>query len=182
MARSKKANSYAIAIYEISKELKCVNEVKNDAISLLEVFENNPKMIVFLSRNKISHEKRKDFLLNVFGKKISKPLINTLKLLVDKNKSYMIEEILKQTIYKCNIELGIIQGIAYTTIKIPKQELEKIEEKLSKKIGKKIQLTNTINKFIIGGIKVIIGDKVWDHTIVNKINLLTESIKNKELL
>jgi F0F1-type ATP synthase delta subunit len=39
-----------------------------------------------------------------------------------------------------------------------------------------------VNNFIIGGIKVVIDEKVWDHTIIKKIKTMTENIKTKELL
>ncbi len=55
--------------------------------------------------------------------------------------------------------------------------ISKKKKKLSKVTDKKVKLTNKIDETLIGGVKIILGDKVIDGTIKKKLNSIESSLK-----
>ena len=74
---------------------------------------------------------------------------------------------------RINKEKGILNGVIYTTELLESNQTKQIEEAMSKKLDIKVQLTNLQDKEIIGGIKVVVEDDVWDYTIASQIKELT---------
>ena len=76
---------------------------------------------------------------------------------------------------------GVLFGAAYSARKIAQGDLLILEEAFSRKLSKNIKLENKIDKDLIGGVKVVIGDSVWDGTYRSKIEDLKSSMLKKEL-
>ncbi len=64
----------------------------------------------------------------------------------------------------------------YTTFYLPDDIKNTIKKKLEEVSGREIQLRNTVNKNLLGGIKIKVGDWVYDHSISGQIESLKEEI------
>jgi F-type H+-transporting ATPase subunit delta len=162
MAKVIKAElAYANSIVELEQESKgSLKNLKEAAASIVEIFKINPNLKRFLINRRVDNEKKKEFIELLFKKNISKSLLNSLKLLIDRNNSYIIKGVLEHVVSICNKELNIKEGIIYTTTKLTPSQIKTIENKMSKKLNQEIQLKSMVNNFIIGGIKVVIDEKV----------------------
>ena len=76
----------------------------------------------------------------------------------------------------CNHYLHIKEGIIYSTEILSHEQIKKVEDKLSKIINAKVELTNQIDEKLIGGIKVIVDEKVFDGSIKNKLEKLKSTL------
>ena len=83
-------------------------------------------------------------------------------------------EILNDFNTKCNDKQNILEGTIYSVIELNEDQISRIEQVISKKLDKKVELKNEINSSLIGGVKVVINDMVFDGSITNRI----ESLKN----
>ena len=72
---------------------------------------------------------------------------------------------------------GIVRGEVTAAVSIEK-DLYDMESSLSKKLNKKVILSSTIDENIIGGIKIRIGDRLFDGTVKSKLNKLKEDLLN----
>ena len=73
-----------------------------------------------------------------------------------------------------NDKQNILEGTIYSVIELNEDQISRIEQVISKKLDKKVELKNEINSSLIGGVKVVINDMVFDGSITNRI----ESLKN----
>lgn len=62
-----------------------------------------------------------------------------------------------------------------TVIPISVVQRNKITARLSKKF-KITKVTNDLNPEILGGLKIRIGDEIWDGSLLNKLNQVREAI------
>lgn len=175
---SKEEISYSLALFDLEKDY---NKLKNQSHNLLELINKTPELISFLNLSNSVGKDKNEFIDDIFKNKISKNILIIIKLLTEKRKLYMLNNILKKTIWYCNEKLKIVEGIAYTTIKLTSSQIKKMEKKLSKITSKKIVIINLIDNFIVGGIKVVIEDKIWDYSIVSKIENMKRDLKEGEL-
>ncbi|HCX04466.1 MAG TPA: ATP synthase F1 subunit delta, partial [Clostridiales bacterium] len=88
-----------------------------------------------------------------------------------------IFEIIKEYEKLVDQHNGVVKADAYTTMPLDEATISSLEEKLSKVTDKKVKLTNKIDETLIGGVKIILGDKVIDGTIKKKLNTIESSLK-----
>ena len=52
----------------------------------------------------------------------------------------------------------------------------KVEKVIEAKLGSQVELENVIDERLIGGVKVIVEDKIFDGSVKNKVERLKESL------
>lgn len=167
---------YAIAFVELAKESKLDLYSLRAEINLLnQVFKKEPRFRRFLSLNSIKLESKYEVIDNVF-KGFNHTLINFIKLIVSKNRSAFIYDILKETLKELDAYLAIEKGVVYSSTKLSEENLIKLKKALEKKINKTLDLTNVVDKSIIGGFKICLENSIYDSTINTRLNKLKETL------
>lgn len=167
---------YAVALFDLaSKENK--QKIYHDATRLvLEVLTQNDELIKILSSTRLGKEQKKEIIETTFKNDVPEFLLNALFLMVDNGAFNVAIDNFKALNKMFNDHFNIVQGTIYTTIKLSKDEIEKITILMEKKVGKTVELENKIDNQIIGGIKVVIGDKVFDMSITSQIEEITTKL------
>ncbi len=63
----------------------------------------------------------------------------------------------------------------YSTYPLSEQEKGTVAAQFGALANKKIRVTNVIDKSLLGGVKVIIGDKLYDGSLAGKLERLEKS-------
>ncbi len=90
------------------------------------------------------------------------------------NKLDLLPEISKRLSMLVRGELA--QGTIVSAVPVTADQIRKIEERLTRKFGNKIELVNVVNPAIIGGIIVQFGDVVIDESVKSKLNAIEEKL------
>ncbi|QHX36304.1 F0F1 ATP synthase subunit delta [Spiroplasma sp. BIUS-1] len=167
-------NNWASAICELAKEENKVESFTQTLEDLKKVFETNQEAVEFLSNKFIPLEKRINFIDNIFKKEIDQLVLNSLKLIVEREYFSSVNYIFEAAIKKLWESLEIKKGIIYSTIEIDKKTISTIEEKIHKKICQKIKLENKIDSSLIAGIRIEVANNVFDYSLKGKV----EDMKN----
>lgn len=167
---------YAIAFVELAKESKLdLYSLRNETNVLTQIFKKELRLTRFLSINSIKLESKYEVIDNVF-KDFNHLLINFIKLIVSKNRSAFIYDILKETLKELDSYLTIEKGVVYSSTKLSEENLNKLKKALEKKINKTIDLTNVVDESIIGGFKICLENSIYDSTINTRLNKLKETL------
>lgn len=65
-----------------------------------------------------------------------------------------------------------------SAVALPKEDIEKIKQALGEKLGKKIELNNSVDETLIGGAVVKIGDHMIDGSIRTQLIKMTRFLTN----
>lgn len=172
------ASSYGLALFEIAKEDNNLKGYKQDLDFILEALDNSH--LKFFNQRMISQEERISLLEKCFKENVQPMMLNFLKVLVVKGRMTNLFEIIKEFNGLYNETMGIVEGVVYSTMAISDEQIKAIETAVSKKEDRTVLLTSKIDETLIGGIKVVIGDHVYDGSIKNKItSLQSELLKGK---
>jgi F-type H+-transporting ATPase subunit delta len=79
----------------------------------------------------------------------------------------------------CNDYFGIKVGKVFSPYQLDEKEIHKIENAVSQKENKKIQLRLVIDESLIGGIKVEVDNHVYDDSLANKLETLKNELLRK---
>ena len=67
-------------------------------------------------------------------------------------------------------------NIILSAVPLKKQELSDIETIINQKLKRKINFKNLVDKSVIAGLYIRVGDQVFDRTIRRKIEKLKENL------
>lgn len=171
----KNVNSFSEAFTQLIIENQNQQKVLDEDCVYIKTFFSQ-EIIHFFANLFHSKEDRKQLLTKNFKQYFSLETLNFLKILIDYEMFAYIHKIFNQVEENLALSLNIIYGQIYSVEKLNANELNKIESELSKKELKKIILKNLIDQDLIGGIKIIVNDKVFDYSIKNKIEKIKSSI------
>ena len=172
------ASSYGLALFEIAKEENKLDLYKQNLEFIQEALDQSH--LKFFNQKMVNQEDRIALLEKCFKENVQPMVLNFLKLLVVKGRMTNLFEIIKEYKELYNEALGLVEGIVYSTTVLNNDQIKAIETAVSKKEGKKVLLTSKIDESLIGGIKVVIEDHVYDGSMKNKINSLqNELLKGK---
>ena len=170
---------YANALVSIAKEENKLEQYKFAVLSLKETFDNNPEVLKLLKSYFVTNE-NKDLVVDELTKEFAlKNLDNFIKLLVRKHKIYLFKDIVKEITKGINFELDVYEGFIYSTNPLEKAKILEISQVISQKINKKVELKNKIDERLIGGVKVVVHDHVFDGSIKYKLETMKEQLKER---
>ncbi|MEN8789375.1 MAG: ATP synthase F1 subunit delta [Flavobacteriaceae bacterium] len=177
MNESRAAIRYAKATLEHALETNASKVVEGDMRVVLETLEASDELREVLASPVLTGDQKKKVLLKIFHQadKITK---NLLILLVENKRISFLGEVASKYIYLNDLLKG--EKIAQITTAVPLTS--DLEKQLLKRVegltGNKVSLENTVDKNIIGGFILRIGDMQFNASIANQLNNLKREFIN----
>ena len=169
MIKSQVGRRYSKAIFEIAEEKNQVKEIYEMLNSAMVLYRTDKEFKNFILNPLIDNEQKKSVLNEIFGKDNSENL-NILLYILDKGRmnciKYIVAEYLK-IYYRKN---RILDVKATFTKELTDEQKKKLIDTLSQKTGKEINLEIKIDKDILGGGIIKIGDKIIDGSIRRELD------------
>lgn len=167
------AKRYAEAVYGVAKEKDKVKEIYDMLNSLMELYINDSEFRNFMLHPLIENSEKKDFLGKIFTD-ADDITMNIIDYLVDKDRIEIIRYIVSEYLKLYYLENNEVEVTGIFSKELSEKQFDLLKSKLEKKVGKKIILKIEVNKDIIGGGIVKMGDQIIDGSIKRQI----ENIKN----
>lgn len=168
---------YATAVFELAVTQGREDVWRDQIESLNTVWQETPEILQFFARTQISKTEKKEVLKQSLAK-IEPMLVNTLCLLVDKDRMSHFPDIAKDFRRLYNKKHNINEGTVYSVRKLDAKEIETLNRGFSKRNHQIVRFENRIDPTLISGIKVLLDDKIMDGSMKARIrNLRTELIK-----
>ena len=170
---------YANALLSLAKEEKKVQDYKDALIEILDYLNEHNEVARYIESYSVSEEDKYAVIDKISAPFKSKSLSSFIKIIAKKRRFHSFKKIVKEYIKVANEELGILEGIVYVTFELTKAELKRVEEAISKDLHQKVELKQMIDKHLIGGIKVIVNDRVYDGSIRGKLSSLKSTLNER---
>lgn len=176
MSQSIAANRYAKALYELAKEKNVVAETAADLREVRIVFTESKDLFNLLVAPNLTTEKKFELIDSIFSS-VQPIIVDALKVILVNNRIDETVSVIDSFIRIANDESGVEDAIVYSTEALTEDQLERISTTFAKQVGKdSLNITNEIDSSLIGGIKLIIGNRIYDNTIVSKVNGLRRAL------
>lgn len=168
---------YGEALLSIAIDENKVKEYLQEAKVIYQSLIENPEFVKLLD-SAFLDQSEKDKIIDDAFKIVDIEYLKTfIKVICANNKAYKLVYIFREFIKMANTSIGVKAGTVYSATKLDKQEISDIEKALEKKTNYKIELENIVDTSIIGGVKVILDDKVYDGSIQGRILSLKQELK-----
>lgn len=171
------ASRYGNALFLLSKEKNLVLDYQEEVKTLIGIIKDQPKFIDVLNSAFLSIESRKQIVDKTLTT-CALDIVNLVKIMIDNDRIVYLLDTLYAFNSFANEYRGVDEGFIYSVFSLSQNEINEITNKISKIEGRPIFLKNVIDTNLIGGVKVVINDHVYDGSIKNKLKKLKENLHN----
>ena len=171
------AGRYALSLFELSKDEKIVEEIDANVTLIQKAIQSSQDFKNFINNPTLKKDERIN-VINILGKNYSlnNYFINFLKILVEKNRIFFLEKILKDFKLILSDFRGEINAIVSMPTKISDAQVKDIEATLNSLLKKKINLDFKLDPSLISGAKLQIGSYMIDDTAKSKFNKILNNL------
>ncbi|WP_042351014.1 F0F1 ATP synthase subunit delta [Bacillus massiliigorillae] len=170
------AKRYAMALLEIAKEKNILDQLAEEARTVKEVFTSNTEITGFLKHPKVSSQQKKQFIDEVFSG-VSQEMKNTLMLMIERQRIEEIKQMAADLVDSINDVKSVAEAVVYTTRPLTDAEREAVSTVFAAKIGKQsLIIDNVVDSDLIGGIKLRIGNRIFDGSVSGKLQRLERKL------
>jgi F-type H+-transporting ATPase subunit delta len=177
MKGTKAASRYAKSLLMLAIEQKMEEQAYNDMLLVKKTCDQNADLRILLRSPIIKSDKKTSILTAVFPS-LSKLTAGFVKIITQHRRENMLYEIAASYIDQYKEHKKILVAEVITAVKLTDDARKKIAESLRKSQGRDIEITERVDKEIIGGLIVRIGDRQFDGSIMRKLNELRKQFSD----
>ena len=172
------ADRYASALYELSSEVKCVDKVLEDLLTLQEYIKQNKDFNLLIKSPLIASSEKLKILQKILSNHTANDLTYKFIQVIAHNKriNFLPVIISRYNVINSERRGDVIVHIT-SAEKMNDQQKNGIKDQLRSILGEKLSLNFKIDNKIIGGLIVKVGSKMIDSSLNSKINKLTIAMK-----
>ena len=113
----------------------------------------------------------------VLSGKLSGDAENLVRVLAENGRLDVLGEIRTQYEALRNEREGVVEAEVYTAFELEDSQLADLVARLEKKTGRKVKASVRVDKDLIAGVKVVLGDKVIDGSARAQLGALENALK-----
>ncbi len=167
---------YATALFETGREKGVLDRFFKDAGLLTEHCLSVKDFCVFLNNPVIKASRKKEVLKKVLGNEQHPLMIRFIEMVIDKNREFLLADIIRyfKDLYKKHKDIRSVQLI--TAVSFDQDYLNDIRNYLEQEFKSPIEMEVKVKPEIIGGIVLVVDDKIVDNSIAHQIRILKKKI------
>lgn len=173
------ASRYGQALYSLALDKNVVLKWQEEVKEIMRAFNENADFIMVLGSDFLTIEERQDMLSNTL-KGIDEDIISLLKIVIANHRTHQINDILLAFNSLCNEYRGVIEGYLYSSIRLDESTIHQLEKKISEVEHHQVELHNLVDPNLIGGVKVVVHDRVYDGSIKHHLEQMKKDLLIKE--
>jgi len=176
------AFKYAKGLFTVAKELNKTKEFGEELNQIKDLLTSMPEVLSALQNPIYPPDLKMEIIEEILKSiKVNPEIERFLKLLVERRRIQYIKEIVTMYQELLDEELNIARGEVITAYPLTSEEKKELEEILKEYLKKEVILESKVDEEIIGGIKIKIGDLIFDGSLKTQLGKLKEIIKGEVL-
>jgi F-type H+-transporting ATPase subunit delta len=176
MIESRVAIKYATALFRTAKRTAQVESMSRDLATLSELLSKNVLLKNFVESPQVEEKDKKELLTSTFKPVISEALFSFLILVLSKHRIQYLVSMAGEFQRLVKEDQGIVDARLITARSLDQSLADQIREELEKSTGKKVEMKLETDPSLIGGIVIILGDKIIDRSIRCQLNQLKDQM------
>jgi len=169
------ATRYAKSLLQLANEKGQLETVFSDMQLVAKVCHENKEFISFLKSPIIKTDKKVAVIKEIFAGKVSDVTSNFLVVLTHKRRELYMEQIADAFVEEYKKHKNILTAIITSASGIDSTVKAKVLELVKQNTNGEVELVEKIDKDLIGGFVLRIGDRQVDASISRKLNDLRKA-------
>jgi len=178
MSEQRVSGRYAKSLIDLALERKALDAVYADVVLLKQTIEANSSLANMLKSPIIKTDKKQAILKQLFASHLSELTLAFINLVAAKNRGYFMHDIASQFIVQYNEINKITTAHVKTAVAIGADVQAEVKRFLEAQTGKRVELKNSVDQELIGGMVIQIEDRLYDASISGKLRKAKQELLN----
>jgi len=171
------SKSYALALYELSKENSELDKVEEGIKSLNEILKVNPDFKDMIYSPTIPKDNKKNVIFAISQQNnFPEVLKKFLGFVTIKNRLFFLSEIIRSFLNLVSNNKGELKARLISSKELSKEEKERIKKELSKDFKSQLNIDYEYNPDLIAGLIIQVGSVMIDTSIKTKLKKLEKNM------
>jgi F-type H+-transporting ATPase subunit delta len=171
VSEGKIATVYATALYQAAKEEGRVEEVRRDLGEFVEALDASAELRQLMTAEEVS-DARKTAVLMELTEGGDELVRNLLRILVDKNRESEVAALYRAYVGLVEQAQGLVHVEVVSAVPLTPALQDSLRAKIESSLHKTVELTATVDKEIIGGLRLRVGDQIVDASVRHRLDSL----------
>ena len=181
MKGTRASSRFAKSLLDLALEKNELEKVFADITLIRHTIKENRDFAAMLKSPVIKTDKKKTILEAVFTTAISPVTAKFLQLVATEKREEYLDLITDEFIARYKKHKNILTAVITTAYGLDDEMRKKVYELVKKQMNSEVELVEKVNKNLIGGFILRVGDKQNDTSILGKIRLLERTFKENTL-
>lgn len=169
MQGTKAASRYAKSLFDLSLEQGLLEKTHADMKLVFSTCRENKDFVQMLKSPIIKSDKKEKILKTIFEGKLNKLTIEFICIIARKKRESLLEFIAESFITKYKEHKKILTAVITTAMGLDEELRKKVLQVVKDATKSEVELVEKVNKDLIGGFIIRVGDKQDDTSIRTKI-------------
>src|SRR5258708_5780866 len=126
---------------------------------------------------KLTDAKIAGLFISILSGKLTGDAENFVRVLAENGRLNLLPEIRQQFEALKNEREGVIEAEVQSAFELNEAQLKDLVQRLEKKTGRKVRPHVSVDRELIGGVKIVLGDKVIDGSARAQLGALETALK-----
>ena len=176
MKGARAAKRYAGALLGLASELKKIDHVASDMRLMHDSISASHELALFFQSPIIDRFKKRDIITSLFKEKVDELTFHFLLLLVAKEREELIDAIAVEFSTLLDEQLGIVTAELKAPYQFDEKDKSQVQSKLEELTNKKVHISFSLDKNLVGGFLAQIGDTVYDGSVRRQLEILKQRL------
>lgn len=173
------ARPYAEAVYKLAREKNALAQW-SDALANLDAVVGDARVQLIISDPNVSAQQLEELMLGVIGDKLDAHIANEarnfMQVLVQNGRLELTPHI--RGLYESlkREHEGTLEANVISALPISDEQVEALVATLEAKFKRRITAKVEIDPQLIGGVKIVVGDKVIDATVRGRLDAMATAL------
>lgn len=172
------ARRYAKALVQLAAEAGTIDSFTRELQAVDALFAGSCELQAALANPAITADQKRRIMHELILRlQCSELISNFMMLLVDKNRTALVSEIISTYMQLADEYTGVIRPVVTTAFPLDDTQVAAIQEALEKKSGKKVIPRVVLDNSLIGGVVTQIGDIAYDNSVKTQLAQINDILK-----
>ena len=182
MQGTRVASRYAKSFIGLTIEQGSLEKAYGDMKTIVDLCKSNHDFVTFLKSPIIKTDKKQAVLKEIFAGKLNKITEAYIQLITAKKREIYLAEIASEFVNQYKEKKKILTAVVTSASGLDETTRKKVMEIVKGGSSSEVVLEEKIDKNIIGGFILRVGDNQIDASIARKLNLLKRSFNENPFI
>lgn len=165
---------YARALFEMARAEDVVDRVEDDLHRLRNLLVSRGELLDFLKDPGVRHEGKRRGLAELFEGRLHTLVLNMLITISDQDRGRRLLSIIERYRAIAASARARLSGEVITAMPLDEATVERMAEKMSRITGKSVRLLQKVDRSLLGGAVIRVGEQVIDGSLRRKLRQVEE--------
>jgi F-type H+-transporting ATPase subunit delta len=170
------ARPYAEAAFKLADEAKALGKW-SEMLAALALVAADARVRAAVADPNLSDAQAAGVFISILAGKLTAEAENFVRVLAANGRLELLPEIRTQFEALKNEREGVLEAEVHSAFELSQAQLAELSQRLEKKTGHKVRTTIRIDKDLIAGVRIVLGDKVIDGSARAQLGALEAALK-----